>query len=228
MNNNTTIEFFHDVICSFCFPMSYRMRQLAAEMPNLTVTHRSFALARTEDDLIAMFGSRERAKTEIMSHWEHANHNDDLHRFNIDGMRAANFPFPTSMNGLLASKAAGIIGGDDAYWDAFDALQQKLFVENQDIEDLNVIADAIKTTNLDFDAWQTQFNAPETLAAVEADFKLAAAYQIQSVPTLIVNGKYRINGAQPLENIKAAIQQISIEEMDGASCKIVNGQMYCE
>lgn len=26
------IEFFHDVICSFCFPMSYRMRQLVEQM----------------------------------------------------------------------------------------------------------------------------------------------------------------------------------------------------
>ncbi|TLG76690.1 DsbA family oxidoreductase [Culicoidibacter larvae] len=228
MNNTTTIEFFHDVICSFCFPMSYRMRELAAQMPNLTITHRSFALARSEADLIAMFGSREQAKNEILNHWDHANHNDDNHRFNIEGMRAANFPFPTSMNGLLACKAAGLIGGDKVYWDAFDAIQQKLFVENQNIEDPTVIADAIKTTKIDFEAWQTQLDKPETLAAVEADFKLAAAYQIQSVPTLIVNGKYRISGAQPLENIKAAIQQVTIEEMDGASCKIVNGQMYCE
>ncbi|HCW73424.1 MAG TPA: DsbA family protein, partial [Clostridiaceae bacterium] len=35
--NKITIEFFHDVICSFCFPMSYRMRQLQKLMPEIEI-----------------------------------------------------------------------------------------------------------------------------------------------------------------------------------------------
>lgn len=43
-----TIEFFHDVICSFCFPMSYRMRRLKEIMPDVEIVHRSFALVKEE------------------------------------------------------------------------------------------------------------------------------------------------------------------------------------
>nr|WP_242541661.1 DsbA family protein [Vagococcus fluvialis] len=114
------IEFFHDVICSFCFPMSYRMRQVQKKYPNIEIIHRSFALAWEEEDLNKMFGNRDNAKKEILGHWEHANQNDDLHRFNIEGMKQADFPFPTSKNGLLASKAAKLIGGEEAYWQVFD------------------------------------------------------------------------------------------------------------
>lgn len=46
--NRIEIEFFHDVICSFCFPMSYRMRQLKEMMPDVTIKHRSFALVRSD------------------------------------------------------------------------------------------------------------------------------------------------------------------------------------
>ena len=73
------VEFFHDVICSFCFPMSYRMRKLQEMMPEIEIVHRSYALVKSERDFDRMFGSRKAAKEEIIGHWEHANKNDDLH-----------------------------------------------------------------------------------------------------------------------------------------------------
>ncbi|MGC6768367.1 DsbA family oxidoreductase [Enterococcus sp. LJL51] len=199
------IEFFHDVICSFCFPMSYRMRQVQ-------IVHRSFPLAKEPQDLAQMFGSREQAKSEILSHWVHANQNDELHRFNIKGMKKTDFLFPTSMNGLLAAKAAGVVAGEAGYWDIFDALQEELFVKNQNIEDLAVIERLIKSSSIDFTKWQEAFDSPETLALVEADFHLADTYQLKGVPALIVNGKYLINGAQPLEQIIQALQTIKEKE----------------
>ena len=69
--NNIKVEFFHDVICSFCFPMSYRMRQLQMMMPDIEIVHRSFALVKSEHDFDRMFGSRDEAKSEILEHWEH-------------------------------------------------------------------------------------------------------------------------------------------------------------
>ncbi|KAJ73436.1 DSBA oxidoreductase [Enterococcus faecalis AZ19] len=35
------IEFFHDVICSFCFPMSDRMHEIQQEFPDIELIHRS-------------------------------------------------------------------------------------------------------------------------------------------------------------------------------------------
>jgi predicted DsbA family dithiol-disulfide isomerase len=109
-----------------------------------------------------MFGSREAAKDEILSHWEHANQNDDLHRFNISGMRNADFLFPSSMKGLIACKAAYFAAGDAGYWDVFDALQNALFVQNRNIGNPDVIRDCIREANIDFGEWELHYNKDGT------------------------------------------------------------------
>lgn len=234
-----TIEFFHDVICSFCFPMSDRMRRVQVEMPDINIVHRSFALAWEPENLAQMFGSRGQAKNEILSHWVHANQNDERHRFNIDGMKEADFLFPTSKNGLLAAKAAGVAAGENGYWEVFDALQEALFVNSQNIEDLDVIKTVIQHSSIDAEKWQQAFADPTTLSLVEKDFQLANAYQLTGVPALIINGKYLINGAQPYEQIIQAIQTIQEKESsvieiiensqaENGACNIEDGKWACD
>ena len=203
-----TIEFFHDVICSFCFPMSYRMRQLQERMPEVQIVHRSFALVKSERDFDLMFGSRAAAKAEIMSHWEHANHNDDHHRFNISGMRQTDFLFPSSMKGLIACKAAYFVAGDAGYWDVFVALQNALFVRSLNIGDQEVIESVVRETGTDFEAWKKHYEALETLEAVEADLLLAERYGVKSVPHLVINGKHHVSGAIGLDQIIEALGKI--------------------
>lgn len=203
------IEFFHDVICSFCFPMSARMRRIAEKYNNIDIIHRSFALGWQAEDFIRSFGSREAVKPEVLGHWAQANKNDDEHRFNIEGMRQTDYNFPISRPGLLAAKAAGIIGGDDIYWDVFDKLQSKLFVENKNIEDMAVLEEAVKETGISFEDWKAQFEKEETEEAVLADLRLAQAYGVNSAPTLVINEKYAITGAQPQAVIEKTLAKIS-------------------
>lgn len=233
-----TIEFFHDVICSFCFPMSYRMRQIQEKNPDIKIIHRSFALAKGDNEMIAMFGSREAAKEEVLSHWQHANQNDDLHRFNIEGMRQTDFLFPTSMPALTAAKAAKLVADEEGYWMVFDALQQALFVENRNIEDTSVIEEVVKNTSINYVKWHTLFHNKQTVQAVEEDFKLAESYQLHGVPALIINGKYLISGAQPLAAIQEAIETIKEKETptlealsteeDGQACRLENDKWQCD
>lgn len=238
------IEFFHDVICSFCFPMSYRMRQLKAMMPELNIVHRSFALAKDGKAMEMMFGSREKAKLEVLQHWVHANQNDELHRFNIEGMKKQDFLFPTSTNGLRAAKAAAFTGGEEAYWDVFDALQKALFMNSRNIEDNAVIFDVVKNTVANFEEWKAHYESEALTQAVESDLSLAQAYGIHSVPSLVVEGKYLINGALPLDHLHATFLQMLDEKRketkvkpvafhpdhdDGSNtCNLVDGKWKCE
>lgn len=230
------IEFFHDVICSFCFPMSYRMRKIQAKYPNIEISHHSFALAWDETDFDNMFGSRKQAKEEILSHWVHANQNDDLHRFNIETMKEKTFSFPTSKNGLLAAKSAEILGGAKLYWQVFDRLQEALFIHNQDIESLDVIKDIVKGEYIDWKEFEVIFSSEETLLAVKNDLKLAQEYGIHGVPFLVINGRYPINGAQSQEVIEETIEKIALEEHEalilveeGSTCYLdKNGTWVCE
>ncbi len=235
------IEFFHDVICSFCFPMSARMRRIAKNYNNIEIIHRSFALGWEVEDFIRSFGSREAVKPEVLGHWAHANKNDDEHRFNIEGMRQTDFNFPISKPGLKAAKAAGLIGGDSMYWDVFDSIQNKLFVENKNIEDVAVLEEAVKATSIPYGDWKVQFEKDETEKAVLADLQLVQAYGVNSAPTLVINQKYALTGARSQEEIEKLLARVSKEEgiplnklqtlqMDdtGASCSIIDGKWKCD
>lgn len=235
------VEFFHDVICSFCFPMSARMRRIVKKYNNIEINHRSFALGWEAEDFIRGFGSRQAVKPEVLNHWVHANENDDEHRFNIAGMRRTDFDFPLSKPGLIAAKAAGLIGGDDMYWDVFDQIQNKLFVENKNIEDIAVLEEAVKETNISFEDWKAQFENDETEKAVLADLQLAQAYGVNSVPTLVINQKYALAGAQSQEEIEKLLTRIAkdegtvlnkLQELQaddtGGSCSIVDGKWKCD
>lgn len=230
--NHVTVEFFHDVICSFCFPTSFRMRQLQKMMPETQIIHRSYALVKSERDFDEMFGSRAAAKNEILSHWEQANQNDDLHRFNISGMHKVEFPFPASMKALTACKAAYFTAGDAGYWDVFDALQNALFVQNRNIEDSDIINECIRQSGIDFAKWEQHYNSSDTKEAVEKDLILAKQYGIKGVPCLIIDGKYRISGAQPLAQIIQAIRGAAeIQEKtspEGAACRLDGGKINCD
>lgn len=235
------IEFFHDVICSFCFPMSARMRRIAKNYNNIEINHRSFALGWEAEDFIRNFGSREAVKQEVLSHWAHANKNDDEHRFNTEGMHQTDFNFPISKPGLKAAKAAGLIGGDNMYWDVFDRIQNKLFVENKNIEDIAVLEEAVKETSISFEDWKAQFENDETEQAVLSDLQLAQSYGVNSVPTLVINQKYAIAGAQSQGEIEKLLARISKDEGialnklqtfqtddTGGSCSTVDGKWKCD
>jgi predicted DsbA family dithiol-disulfide isomerase len=214
------IEFFHDVICSFCFPMSYQMHLLNDVLGNrVQIIHRSFALAPNNEAFTLMFGSRTAAKEEILQHWQHANSLDDQHRFNIDGMRAANFPFPTSMPALLACQAAYCVASDNGYWQLFDCLQKAFFMQSRNIGEVPVIEDCVKETTINFAQWQQFFNDKATQQAVEADFKLANSYGINSVPTLVINETRQINGLKPFDKLVALINTLAVTG-EGESCKL--------
>lgn len=233
------IEFFHDVICSFCFPMSARMRKIADLFPEVDIIHRSFALGWDEMDFIRMFGSRKAVKPEVLTHWVHANQNDEEHRFNIEGMRKTDFDFPLSRLPLLSAKAAGMIGGEKAYWDAFDKIQQKLFVENKNIEEQVVIEEAIAEAGIDVEKWREQLNNPLTEEMVREDFERVRRYGIRSVPSLVINGQTLISGAIPLERLVEALKTIAAQErqeqaniqdnnLDGnGSCNLNEKGMNC-
>lgn len=77
------IEFFMTRFVVFVFPMSARMRKIAKKYNNVEINHRSFALGWEAEDLSVAL-AQESVKPEVLGHWEHANENDDEHRFNIE------------------------------------------------------------------------------------------------------------------------------------------------
>ena len=143
------VEFFHDVLCGWCYALSPRVRRLVEEHPDVVVEHRCFALAPTPDAIVAIFGSKEAGKAEIPEHWRAANRNDDQHRIRAGLMATRPFDYPWSMPGLKACKAAEVQGGHAAHGDMFDRVQRAHLTECRNIADFDVLRECAKDVGLD-------------------------------------------------------------------------------
>jgi predicted DsbA family dithiol-disulfide isomerase len=62
-NKPVTIEFFHDVLCAWCYAFSPRLEKLAQQFPEqIIIVHRAFALAPSTDGKERIFVSKKQKK----------------------------------------------------------------------------------------------------------------------------------------------------------------------
>jgi predicted DsbA family dithiol-disulfide isomerase len=208
------VEFFHDVLCAWCYALSPRVRRLAKEHPEVQIVHRCFALAPTPEAIVAIFGSKERGKREILNHWRAANANDDQHRINADLMASRPFDYPYSMPGLLACKAAEAQGGPAAHWDMFDRVQRAHLTECVNIADFEVLRRCAEEVGLDVGRWEEDYHSARVRQLVQADLDRAQALGVTAVPTLVAEGRFALVGAQPYERLEAWLR--AVESRTGA------------
>ncbi len=211
-NEILQIEFFHDVLCAWCYALSPRIRKLVLEFPDIKVIHRSFALAPSQKRLEEMFGSKSDAKQEILNHWRGANENDDEHRINAELMATKPYDYPYSLPPLMACKAAELQGGQNAHWNYFDRIQKAHLTECLNVNDIDVLIQCAADIGLDVQKFKDDLLSPEGKKklenAVDADNYLARQYGVNAVPTLVINEKWILSGAQKYDFIKNIVQQI--------------------
>lgn len=108
---------------------------------------------------------------------------------------------------LLAGEFAKENGKLQAY---NEAIFKAYFTENKDIGDKTVIEELLRKINLD----PADFAAALSHGKYEPELKKtqeeASIFGIQSTPTFIINNKYAIVGAQPIDAFKEAL--INIEK----------------
>jgi len=172
------------------------------------VEHRCFALAPNPTQISYIFGSPEAGKAEIMSHWAAAAAHPDGEAINTDLMRSREFPYPYSMPGLLACKAAERQGGPAAHWDMFDCVQRAHAVDARDIAEPDVLRDCAGVAGLDVACWEADFRSAETRRAVQADLADAQRRGVHAVPTLVFNDRWSLSGAVPEEMLRRVIDDV--------------------
>lgn len=201
--------------------LSPRLRRLVDELAVegilLEVRHHAFALASTPDDLIRMFGSKERAKQEILGHWRAANAQSDEKRIRADVMETRTHDYPYSMPGLLACHAAARQGGEAAHWDYYDRVQYAHLTECLDITQDDVLISCAQEIGLDTRRFAADLHDSQTKKAVEDDLALARAWGIRAVPSLVVAEHWLISGAQKTEQLRQMFQQMAKEGQQGGA-----------
>jgi len=201
-----TIDFFHDVVCCWCFNISSRLRLLAEEM-DLAVQHRTFVLQASVAEMQSRWGSPEQARAAILEHWDTCRRvSDRPDRIDIDAMRRARFDYPHGMTAALACKAAEFIGGQPAHWAMFDRIQAAHLSEARNIADRAVLRDVAAEAGLDPLETAWMMDDPKTGLAVEADRQYARVLQVRSIPAIVVRetGTRLVNG--PIDDLRAQLR----------------------
>lgn len=191
-----TIDFFHDVVCCWCFNISSRMRRLEAEF-DLEIRHHTFVLQANSAEMATRWGTPDDARETILGHWAVCRGVSDRPALiDVAAMRAAPFDYPHGMTAALGCKAAERLGGQGAHWDMFDRLQHAHLTAARNIADPEVVQQIARETGWNDAAFREVFNDPDTAKAVEADRQYARALQVHAVPTLIIRetGARLVNG----------------------------------
>ncbi|QRG84003.1 DsbA family oxidoreductase [Vibrio diabolicus] len=208
MSKKIRVDFFHDVICGWCYVLSPRLRQLEKEF-NLDIHHHAFALSASREEMIGKFGSMKQAKQIILGHWEQCARADDKKRVNVEGMRQQTFEYPFSTPGLVACKAAEQQGGSSSYWDYFDAVTHAHMSENRNIGDLDELTEIAGEVGLDKARFLEDFASPERQAEIQRDRKLAQEYDITSTPTLVINKGWVVPGALDINALRKTLKEVA-------------------
>jgi len=186
------IEFFHDVVCGWCYIQSPILRKLSLNY-NVEIIHRNFILQKSDEEMISRWGSLESAKDQILQHWESCMTFEGVPgRFNIDGMRESNFHYPNGMLAAKATKTAEILGGQSAHWDMFDMLQKYHLQNSKNVGDIDVIKEAIEVLGYNKRSFIDLMNSEQVNSELNKDALMAYNYGVKSIPTLVVNNKYVI------------------------------------
>lgn len=181
-NGKMTVDFFHDVVCCWCFNMSSRLRVLAQEY-DLDVHHKTFVLQDSVEEMRRRWGSPEQARNQILQHWEACRAVSDTPvMLDVEAMHWARFDYPHGLQAALACKAAERLGGQSAHWDMFDALQRAHFSEARNIADPVVLLGVARSQGHDEPDFAAAMSNPKTLEAVEADRRCAGELGIRTIP----------------------------------------------
>ena len=212
------VQFFHDVLCAWCYALSPRLERLKGDLAKegvmVRIEHHAFALAPEAVDLERMFGSPDAAKREILRHWRAANANDDAHRIRADVMEQRPFPYPFSTPALLACQAAHILEGNEGHGRYFGRVQRAHLTECLDINDRTVLLNCAQELGFDRAAFDRAMHSEEARRRLEADLALARALGITGVPTLVLDRRWVVVGAQPYDRLWAAFEQV-LQARDG-------------
>ncbi|MFC3096167.1 DsbA family protein [Alteromonas sediminis] len=207
----TTIEFFHDAVCGWCYLLSPRLRKIAEKYP-VRIVHRTFVLQHNEQEMIARFGSLSNAKQEILQHWKQCqlfSENPEL--INVERMRIAPFDYPTGYLAALYAKAIEQLCGQQAHWDFFDAVQRAHLYEARNIADAQVLNEIAKAQGFVNAELFTKLCSPCIKQAVMKDKLRAKDFGIHTIPSLVVNGKKVVSQTLSLAQLE---QLISTNETD--------------
>lgn len=208
------IEIWSDYVCPFCYIGKRRLEMAMNELPfqkEVSVEYKSFELDRNAPKNSTQSIHEELAKKYGMSVAEAKKMNESVAEqartvglyFRFDNMRTTN-----TFDAHRLQKYASTVGKDIT-----EKLLSAHFTEGKYLGDHQVLLDIAVLSGLDKEKVLEVLNDGEAFAdLVRNDEYEASRFGISGVPFFLINRKYAISGAQPVETFKQALQKVWEEE----------------
>jgi len=123
-------------------------------------------------------------------------------------MKSRPFPYPYSMPALRAVKAAEFQGGMAAHANMFNRLQRAHLVEASDVTDPQTLLTCAEEIGLDLQRFKIDLESDSTLNAVLSDREVALEQGVNATPTVVLNDKWLLPGAVPVELYRQVIDDL--------------------
>ncbi|RTR27848.1 DsbA family oxidoreductase [Robertmurraya yapensis] len=210
------IEVWSDYVCPFCYIGKRRLEMAIEQFPHqdqVEVEFKSFQLdpntaKYTEQSiyeaLAAKFGTSE-AQVREMNKGMIAQAAEIGLTYNYDNMKPTN-----TFDAHRLAKFAKTVGKEK---DLTENLLHGYFTESKNVGDLETLADIAEASGIDRAQALEILNDEKAFAVdVNNDQIIAQQFRITGVPFFIINQKYAISGAQPLETFTNALEKVWEEE----------------
>ncbi|MBC7532200.1 MAG: DsbA family oxidoreductase [Oligoflexus sp.] len=208
-----TVEIWSDIVCPFCYIGKRHFEQAGKQFPHpVEVKWRSFELQKDapkkqEQDLATRLAQKygkslEWAKAMNQQVTEKAAHVGVT--FHLDKVIPTN-----SFDGHRLIHLAQTFGLQD---EAKERLLAAYFTEGKDISDHPTLVDLGREIGLEVEDVQAMLESDRYGAEVRADEQLASEIEISGVPFFVIDQRYAISGAQPVEVFVETLHKVWAEE----------------
>ncbi len=213
---NLKIEVWSDFVCPFCYIGKRRLETALEHFPNkeeVEIEFKSFELDPNAPKNSDIHINEALAKKYGMSVEEAKRANEGLKQqaatvgldFNFDNMKPTN-----TFDAHRLAKYAKTVGKEA---DLTEKLLSAYFTESKNVGDQETLLTIAEAAGIDRESALNVLNDEKEFSNdVRIDQAIAGQYGIRGVPYFIINQKYAISGAQPMESFVGALQKVWDEE----------------
>ncbi|RAN87153.1 disulfide bond formation protein DsbA [Bacillus sp. SRB_28] len=210
------IEVWSDFVCPFCYIGKRRLEMALEQFPHkkdVEVEFKSFELDQNAP-IYSGTSINEVLASKYGISVEEANRNNiQLGNHAASMGLSFNFEEMKPTNTFDAHRLAKFAKDQGKEKEITENLLFAYFTESRNLSDVETLANIAEASGLDREeALNVIHNKNAYANEVRIDESIAQQYKITGVPYFIVNQKYAISGAQPLETFVGALQQVWEEE----------------
>jgi len=205
------VERWSDMVCPFCYMGKHRFEKALAQFAHrddIEVTWHSFQLYPGMKKITAkenayQYLARVKGISLEQSKQMHAS---VVQLAQSDGLQY-NFDKTTVANSYNAHRLLQMAKKHGLGSEAEEHLFKAYFTDGKDIDDIPTLTAIGVATGLDKAAVEKMLHGTEFAAEVAADLKEADQIGISGVPFFVLDRKYAVSGAQPVDTFVASLQR---------------------